>query len=143
MSPTKLLAVAAAAAALLAACDHAPTAARSVQGPSRTMSIASNQPPTASFTWAVLQKITSGPCTGAYRYRYDGSVSSDPDGTISSYAWYENGTLKSTSAVYQPTYLRGYTTAGSGTEDGWLVVTDNLGAQDTTYFSYTPTLSSC
>ena len=79
---------------------------------------APNQPPIALFT---------GPATGTVgtAVTFNGTGSSDPDGTIASYAWTfgDNGTA----AVASPS--KTYTTAGTYTVT--LTVTDNRGASAT------------
>jgi PKD repeat protein len=83
-----------------------------------------NQKPTASFS------STGSNLTGAF----DGSASSDPDGTIASYAWdFGDG---STGAGATPSHT--YATAGTFTVT--LKVTDNSGATDTVTHSITTTL---
>ncbi|MGN7799273.1 PKD domain-containing protein [Leifsonia sp. 22587] len=75
-----------------------------------------NQPPTASFTAGANGLAVS----------VDGSASSDPDGTISSYSWNfgDGGTATGVSA--------GHTYAAAGTYTITLTVRDNAGATATT-----------
>ena len=80
--------------------------------------VPTNQPPTA----VASADVTSGdvPLT----VNFDGSASSDPDGTIASYAWTFGDGDSATAA--NPSYS--YTTAGTYTAT--LTVTDNEGATD-------------
>ncbi|MGO4595346.1 PKD domain-containing protein [Leifsonia sp. 2TAF2] len=75
-----------------------------------------NQPPTASFTAGV----------NGLAVAVDASASSDPDGTIASYAWTfgDGGTASGVSA--------GHTYAAAGTYTITLKVTDNVGGTATT-----------
>jgi PKD repeat protein len=80
-----------------------------------------NQPPTASAT----ASPTSG--TVPLTVNFNGSGSSDPDGSIASYAWDLDGDGQfDDSSVQQPSFQ--YTTAGTYTVT--LRVTDNQGATD-------------
>jgi PKD repeat protein len=84
-----------------------------------------NQPPTASFT----ATPTSGQAPLAVAF--NGASSSDPDGTISSYAWvFGDG---ATGSGVSPSHT--YSTAGTYTAR--LTVTDNQGATGTTTTSIT------
>ncbi len=74
-----------------------------------------NQPPTAAFTATPTNLSVA----------FDGTGSTDPDGTIASYAWTFGDGASSTSAT--PTHAY----AGSGTYTVKLTVTDNDGATDT------------
>ncbi|KQR53546.1 cell surface protein [Leifsonia sp. Leaf336] len=75
-----------------------------------------NQPPVASFTKTASQLTVN----------VDGSASSDPDGTIASYAWdFGDGSL-ATGPTASHTYLQG------GSYNVTLTVTDNQGATNTT-----------
>lgn len=77
-----------------------------------------NQPPTAAFTEQVDGLSVST----------DGSASSDPDGTVSSYSWdWGDGTPDSTGATASHTYA----TAGSYTVA--LTVTDDKGRSNTAF----------
>jgi len=73
---------------------------------------AANQPPVASFTSSTANLVAS----------FNGSGSSDPDGTISSYAWNFGDNTTGTGATPQHTY------AAAGTYSVTLTVTDNAGA---------------
>jgi PKD repeat protein len=77
-----------------------------------TVTKAANQAPVAAFTSS----------TSALAVSFDGSTSTDSDGTIASYAWKfgdgSTGTGKTTSRTY----------AGTGTFSVTLTVTDNTGA---------------
>jgi PKD repeat protein len=75
-----------------------------------------NQPPTASFTSSISNLTAS----------VNGSGSSDPDGTISSYAWSFGDGATATGATASRTY------AAAGTYTVTLTVTDNAGATATT-----------
>ncbi|QAA77296.1 MAG: hypothetical protein BIP78_1530 [Candidatus Bipolaricaulis sibiricus] len=80
-----------------------------------------NQPPTASFTFS-----PANPNPGQ-NVTFDASGSSDPDGTIVSYAWsFGDGT---TSTVTTANVTKAYASAGLYTVT--LTVTDNLGATGT------------
>jgi PKD repeat protein len=87
-----------------------------------TVSTAPNQPPTASFTHGESFLTTS----------VNGSASSDPDGTIASYAWsWDDGTANGSGATATHTY------AAAGTYSVQLTVTDNEGATNSTTSSVT------
>lgn len=74
---------------------------------------AGNQPPVASFT-ASTSGLTAS---------FDGSASSDPDGTISSYAWdFGDGSAPANTRTASRTYGAG------GSYEVTLTVTDNAGA---------------
>lgn len=94
-----------------------------VTGDSRTISIAgtSNQPPVASFS-----ESTSGLTVSV-----NGSASSDPDGSISSYTWAFGDGATATGATASHTY------AASGTFTISLTVRDNSGASSSTSRSVT------
>jgi subtilisin family serine protease len=82
-----------------------------------------NQSPTASFTW----NCTDLSCS------FNGTGSSDPDGTISGYAWsFGDGTSGSGASVSR-------TYASAGTRTVTLVVTDNGGATGSTSHAVTTT----
>ena len=88
-----------------------------------TVSVAANQSPTASFT-ATVSNLTVA---------LDAGASSDPDGTISAFAWnYGDGTT-GTGATSSHTY------ATAGTYVVELTVTDNSGATNSTTRSVTAT----
>lgn len=75
-----------------------------------------NQAPSASFTYS---------CAGL-TCSFDGSASSDPDGSIASYAWaFGDGSTGSGAAT-------SHTYAAAGTYTVTLTVTDNAGATNTT-----------
>jgi hypothetical protein len=84
-----------------------------------------NQPPAARAT----ATPTSG--TAPLNVSFDGTASSDPDGTISSYAWQFGDGGSATG----PTASRTYTAAGTYTAR--LTVTDAQGATDTTTMTIT------
>ena len=76
-----------------------------------------NQPPTASFT----SSCTDLACS------FNGTGSTDPDGTIASYAWnWGDATADGSGATANHTY------AAAGTYTARLTVTDNNGATGTT-----------
>ncbi len=77
-----------------------------------TVSAAANQAPTASFTASASGLIGS----------FDASASSDPDGTVASYAWEFGDGSTGTGKTPTRTY------AGTGTYAVKLTVTDNAGA---------------
>ena len=78
-----------------------------------------NQPPHASFV------LTPPGTAGSQQITVDGSGSSDPDGTISSYAWSFGDGTTATGASTTHTY------AAAGTYTVTLTVTDNQGATGT------------
>lgn len=81
-----------------------------------------NASPTASFTHACTDLACS----------FNGSSSSDPDGTVASYAWnFGDGSTPGTGATATRTY------AAAGTYTVTLTVTDNGGATGTTSQSVT------
>ena len=77
-----------------------------------------NQPPNASFT------VTPNPATTGQTVAFNGTASSDPDGTITKYEWDldGNGSFETDTGA-TPTTSRSYTTAGSVSVK--LRVTDN------------------
>jgi PKD repeat protein len=75
-----------------------------------------NQPPTASFTWG----------TTALAASFDGSGSSDPDGSVTGYSWNFGDGATGTGVAPSHTY------AAAGTYTVQLTVTDNQGATGTT-----------
>jgi PKD repeat protein len=85
-----------------------------------------NQAPTASFTFT----CTDLSCT------FNGSTSSDPDGSISSYAWSFGDGTSGSGAVVAKTY------ASAGTRTVTLTVTDNAGATGSTSQSVSVTAPS-
>lgn len=82
----------------------------------RSVTVSANQAPTASFT-AAVDGLTA---------TLDASGSSDPDGSVASYAWDFGDSTTGTGATTSHTY----TATGSYTVR--LTVTDNRGATDTT-----------
>jgi PKD repeat protein len=82
---------------------------------SQTLMVA-NRPPTASFT------VSPGSPKAGAAATFDGTASSDPDGTIASYAW----TFGDGSSAVGPSPSHTY--AAVGTYTAALVVTDNGGA---------------
>ena len=83
---------------------------------SHSVRVAANQSPTAAFT----QTCNNLACS------FDGTTSSDSDGTIASYAWnFGDGTGTASTAAPQ------YTFAAAGTYHVTLTVTDNGGATGT------------
>ncbi|MBO1756823.1 PKD domain-containing protein [Allobranchiibius sp. CTAmp26] len=83
-----------------------------------------NQPPVAAFT------SSASNLTGSF----DGSGSTDPDGTVASYAWnYGDGTAAGTGAKPSHVY------AAAGTYNVTLTVTDNQGATNSVSHSITVT----
>jgi subtilisin family serine protease len=85
-----------------------------------------NQPPVASFTYN---------CTGL-TCSFNGSASSDPDGSIAIWAWTFGDGSTATGATTSHTY------ASSGTRTVMLTVTDNQGATGSTSQSVTVTAPS-
>jgi large repetitive protein len=85
------------------------------------VTVTPNQAPNAAFTWSADNLVAS----------FDGTTSSDPDGTIASYAWDfgdgGNGTGSSAVHPYDD----------PGTYDVTLTVTDNDGATDSVTHSVT------
>ena len=87
-----------------------------------SLGAAVNQPPTAAFTTSSADLALS----------VDGSDSSDPDGTISSYSWnWGDATAAGAGTTATHTY------AAAGTYTVVLTVTDNRGGTDTTSKSVT------
>lgn len=84
---------------------------------------AANQMPTARI-------VVPATATVGQAVVFDGSTSSDPDGTIASYQWTVSGAVGTLSGV-KPSY----TFAAPGTYIVSLVVTDNLGGQSTSVAS--------
>ena len=84
-----------------------------------------NQPPVARAT------ATPSSGTAPLAVAFDGSTSSDPDGSIASYAW----TFGDGGNATGPTANHTYTTAGSYSAQ--LTVTDNQGATGTTTLAIT------
>jgi YD repeat-containing protein len=91
----------------------------------RTITVLDNQPPTASFTAAPNPVVVGQSAT------FNGSSSSDPDGTIAKYEWDfdANGTYE-TNAGASASTTHSFTT--SGTINVGLRVTDNGGKTATT-----------
>jgi PKD repeat protein len=80
-----------------------------------------NQPPVAAFTSSAVNLAAS----------FDGSTSSDPDGTVAGYAWTFGDGSTGTGATASHTY------AAAGTYTVTLTVTDNVGATNATSKSVT------
>ena len=79
-----------------------------------------NQPPVADFTYSC------GPSpAGEFRCVFDGSTSSDPDGTVATWSWSSPGKPNRTGV----TAVWGF--AFAGTYSVSLTVTDNNGAPNT------------
>jgi large repetitive protein len=74
-----------------------------------------NQPPTAAFTSTTSREVAS----------FDGSGSSDPDGTLASYAWDFGDGVRGSGRTTQHSY------AAEGTYQVTLTVTDDQGGIDT------------
>jgi PKD repeat protein len=79
----------------------------------KSVTVAANVPPVASFTSSAANLAAS----------FDGSASSDPDGTVASYSW-DFGDGSAAGIVAKPSH----TYAGSGTYTVTLTVKDNQGA---------------
>ena len=92
-----------------------------------TATVPANVPPVASFTSS---------CSGAV-CGFDGSGSSDSDGTVASYAW-DYGDSSAAGSGVTPSH----TYAASGTYSVKLTVTDNDGATDSLTKSVTATVSA-
>jgi len=85
-----------------------------------TIVLPTNQPPTASFTFSPTNPLVNQWIT------FDGRASSDPDGTITSWAWDFGDGATGTGSQIQKRYSSG------GTYTVALTVTDNRGATATT-----------
>ena len=85
-----------------------------------TITAAPNQAPVASFTYSPPSPLVGSPV------RFDGSASSDPDGTIVSYNWSFGDGASGTGTIVQHPY------ASVGTYTARLSVTDNDGATNST-----------
>jgi len=85
-----------------------------------TVTAAPNQAPVASFTYSPPSPLVGSPV------RFDGSTSSDPDGTIVSYNWSFGDGASGTGTIVQHTY------ASVGTYTARLTVTGNDGATNST-----------
>ena len=85
-----------------------------------TIILPTNQPPTASFTYSPANPLPNQWIT------FDGRGSSDPDGTITSWAWNFGDGATGTGSQIQKRYSSG------GTYTVALTVTDNRGATATT-----------
>lgn len=134
--PYVLLASLVAASLATAACESAPATAPSAD-PSRVTVSSTNQPPVAQVNLTVLGTSYCGPGACVYDYEYDAYESYDPDGSIVSYEWVENGATVSSTATYRVTALRAYETC-TGTQLGTLIVTDDQGATGSACYGYTP-----
>lgn len=111
----------------LASLNGSPFEAGIVNPDVQALAIAPNQGPTASFA-------ASG---GAGTVAFDGSASSDPDGTVSRYDWdFGDGT-----AVRDGGAAPSHTYAASGTYPVTLTVTDSEGCSDSVV--YTGQTASC
>jgi hypothetical protein len=100
--------------------------------------VAANQPPVARVNLTVLSAAYCQFGVCSYNYRYDAYESYDPDGTIVSYQWVENGSTVSGGATYNVyDALRAYEGCG-GNEQGTLIVMDNQGATSSVCYGYTP-----
>ncbi|MFE4467796.1 PKD domain-containing protein [Leifsonia sp. NPDC056824] len=88
------------------------------------ITVVANQPPAAAFTSSVTNLGAS----------FDGSTSSDPDGTVASYAWDFGDGATGTGATASHTY------ATAGTFTVTLTVTDNAGATNQVQHQVTTTL---
>ncbi len=75
----------------------------------RTLTVIDNQPPTAAFT------VNPNPVLGGQQVTFNGSGSTDPDGTIAKYEWDldGNGTYE-TNTGSTPTATKTYSAAGHG-----------------------------
>ena len=87
--------------------------------------VAANQPPPANKPPHAAFAITPPSVSGSLQVAVDGSGSSDPDGTIASYAWSFGDGGSATGATASHTYL------AAGTFTITLTVTDNSGAKGT------------
>jgi len=96
------------------------TTTHQVTVPAVPASPKANQPPHASFV------LTPPGTAGSLQITVDGSASSDPDGTIASYAWSFGDGTSATGASTTHTY------AAAGTFTVTLTVTDNQGATSST-----------
>jgi PKD repeat protein len=96
-------------------------ATNTVSHPITVTAAPANQPPTAVFTSSVSNLAAS----------FNGSTSTDSDGTIAAYAWSFGDTQTGTGATVAHSY------AAAGTYTVSLTVTDNLGATGTVAHSVT------
>ena len=81
-----------------------------------TVSGGTNQPPVAAFTSS---------CNASHLCTFDGTGSSDPDGTIAAYKWVADGLTRATTSTFTKQF------PGGRTFNLTLTVTDNLGATGT------------
>jgi large repetitive protein len=88
------------------------------------ITVVANRPPVAAFTSSVTNLAAS----------FDGTTSSDPDGTVASYAWDFGDGATGTGATASHTY------ATAGTFTVTLTVTDNAGATNQVQHQVTTTL---
>lgn len=86
---------------------------------SETITVVANQPPVASFTYSPTSPTTSA------AVMFDGSGSSDPDGSITKWAWDLGEGVTATGEIVSHLYPR------AGTYQILLTVSDNDGEVDT------------
>lgn len=98
---------------------------------------AANQSPVAVVNLTVLSVWFCDAGTCAYHYQFDGYQSSDPDGSIASYLWVENGVVVASGPTYLVDAIRAYEGC-TGAQRGTLIVTDNQGATASACYGYAP-----